>query len=418
MKEMEAPSLASYVSLTATFRDKSVLLRGVRSSTYPLLSTLGRYWDVCWRSGGTLGRLYEVERAAFDVFKLEAAAHLRRLPMNDWQWLALARHHGVPTRFLDWTRNPLTALFFAVAPPDPYDRENDATDSCVYVYEPPAARKSWLHNEYEEAVSPFDVKVIQAYTPPRFDRRLAAQDSILTAQPNPFEPMDDTHVTRIAIPRAAKAELRGFLRQMHVSARTLFPDLDGLGRSIRAEKFERAKWEGTTREEKVPGERGSPKGSTKVGLRGWAEATDAERAEAIRRIGEVISEGNRRLRDVVAAARDVDADHQVLAAGLASLQPVRIDGVPYGLLVSEAAALDIREIRQDALLFTAEDPAAEPRDAMPLLLRVCEVLGRVFVRAEPPHEPAGTQRIFELPVVTSSQVFQIVFRLLHGDEER
>lgn len=55
------------------------------------------------------------ERQMLDEFKHSALSRSDVHPEDYWDWLVLAQHHGLPTRLLDWSEDPLQALFFAVS---------------------------------------------------------------------------------------------------------------------------------------------------------------------------------------------------------------------------------------------------------------------------------------------------------------
>ena len=65
----------------------------------------------------------------FNHWRRSAAAYFTSLPVNDWECLALAQHHGLATRLLNLVFQPLVATYFACI-------ESPDTDGAVYVYDP------------------------------------------------------------------------------------------------------------------------------------------------------------------------------------------------------------------------------------------------------------------------------------------
>jgi hypothetical protein len=169
-----------------------------------------------------------------------------------WNWLALAAHHGLPTRLLDWTYSPFVAIHFATADLTQY--ENDAVIWCVNHGETNRRLPKKLRKELdEEGSNVFSVDLLNGVArtlqqleklsedpfvvflePPSLDDRIVNQFALFSLLSTPLLQLDgwlEAHsdVSRkIIIPAGLQWELRDKLDQAGITERMLFPGLDGL----------------------------------------------------------------------------------------------------------------------------------------------------------------------------------------------
>jgi hypothetical protein len=257
---------------------------------YELKPSIGRYDHLL---GKTFRERDDLEREVLEVFSNHLVTHVQHLPRSDWEALAIAQHHGLPTRFMDWTTNPLVALYFAVRETKK-DDDNKPMNSGVYVlisdplrftdfsrkqqpsvkpvkdrattpirgatgYEEFGVEGIESDEEDEEttesstgmdiedqegdsahplAPSPFKIKENVIYHPPHISPRMRAQDSVLLACQQPFDALEERDCLEIVIRHDAHDDIRHRLEQYGVFDRQLFPDLDGIAKWLRYLVFE------------------------------------------------------------------------------------------------------------------------------------------------------------------------------------
>jgi len=195
------------------------VFRGHSDVNYKLIPSVGR-------SQHKSKSREKYERSLFEIFRRESHGFLSTVPTNEWEWLSLAQHHGLPTRLLDWTYNPLVALYFAV-------EANTEADGQVF-----ALRALNKASESVRSVSPFDLTSPVKYYPNIVTPRIRAQEGLFVACAALETPLDQALISKwrveyLRVPAARKAHLRYELFRSGVHASSLFPDVDGLAARIR-----------------------------------------------------------------------------------------------------------------------------------------------------------------------------------------
>jgi hypothetical protein len=193
-------------------RDKLWYFRGHASADWRLLPKAGRepYCDVD-------------DKEVFRSFKRQAIEYLDFRPADDWEWLSVAQHHGLATRLLDWTTNPLVAAFFAVEDPS-------ATSPVVYAVK-------FRKKVGNEPTNPMTYPHLVIFRPSRIVKRITRQGGLFSIHPHPTIPITEKSdevisIEKIVISPTYRAKPLAELSYYGINAASLFSDLDGVAKFL------------------------------------------------------------------------------------------------------------------------------------------------------------------------------------------
>ena len=194
-----------------------------------------------------------LERSVLNEFRTTGATFFD--PDHIISLYFIAQHHGIPTRLLDWTSNPLAALFFTV-------EKEDREDGDVFVMEPtkliptptrkPDKTKPRLVWQYIHTMrDPFvrdrigitfwhnpknqwePESLIIPLRPDNTAGRIGQQSSCFTLHMHKSESRTNPTLAQIKVPANHKPKLRTELHALNINNFTIFNDLDRLSAEIK-----------------------------------------------------------------------------------------------------------------------------------------------------------------------------------------
>jgi hypothetical protein len=227
--------------------EPAFLFRGQADASWDLIPHFTR---LVGRAGIDRKHAHELEQLALKSFRLQAHLYVppamgfdpRKL-VSAW---AVMQHYGVPTRLLDWSASPFVAAYFAV-------EQCVELDGAVVGASVPQVRAALsaksvpinlvggVDEQRVELTEKMAGRIYFQHLILHTDR-MDAQQTLFSVSPDVFAdhgqiisdvvPNPEEAWLKIEIPSTLKPEFMHRLRQMNITARSLFPGIEGLGRSV------------------------------------------------------------------------------------------------------------------------------------------------------------------------------------------
>lgn len=232
----------------------AVWFRGTGNAAYSLAPSIHRHAQITDSSS-----LFLIENKLITRFKERSVPYLTHRLDDAWELLFLMQHYGMPTRLLDWTENPLIALFFALSSARQNNQGGYDHDVAVWILSPTKWNRCvFSHNSYQGgAMSPSE-SMVSSYAPTKDFQymhehpvallgihnspRIVAQRGSFCLFGKSLNPMETIYengtfeqdtLKKLIIPKENIGEILTKLIWMGITDSVIYPDLEGLAKETK-----------------------------------------------------------------------------------------------------------------------------------------------------------------------------------------
>jgi len=171
-----------------------------------------------------------IEKNMFKDFKRRGRPFVKIEPQNEYEWLALAQHHGMSTRLLDWTSSALAALWFTVT-------SRRKTNSNGVIWRLKFEESDIIYPKKEDL--PYQSTETKIFHPTHIEQRFSAQGGWFTVHNYKDKKVTldnelsfEEKLDKLIIKKSEFGKIKSSLNLCGINKLSLFPDFGGLSEHI------------------------------------------------------------------------------------------------------------------------------------------------------------------------------------------